>query len=483
MVQGGIAQPRPAAMHAPTLDPSTPPPGGEFRREVNALTRLAAPIVLTQLSMMALGFVDLAMVGKVGAGAVEAVAAVSLGNMWKVGTGMVAMGIVLGIDPLVTQAHGARDAVGLARALQRGIVVALAVSLPVALLWLFTGPVLVAFDQDPEIAAVAHDYLMVQLPSQPFFLVFCALRQYLQGRGILRPMLFVALAANLLNVFLNWVLVFGNLGAPALGAVGSGIATSLVQTSMPLALFAILRLARLHEGAWAPWSREVLDWPALRAIFAVGLPVGVHFAAEIWGFQVAMIWSGWLGATELAANALVLNLASLSFMMPLGIALAAVTRVGNLIGEKRPREAQTAAWGALALGVGVMAFCGLVFFVFRESIGRIYTEEAAVLALVATCMPVAAAFQVFDGAQVVASGILRGMGSTRPSAVANVVGYYVLGLPLGYWLTFELGYGLPGLWWGIALGVAAVAVALVVWIAARGPARRKSALASPSGAD
>jgi MATE family multidrug resistance protein len=481
MVKGGLARRTFAAMQATPPDPPTPEPAGEFRREVRALTRLAAPIVLTQLSMMALGFVDLAMVGKVGEGAVEAVAAVSLGNMWKVGTGMVAMGIVLGIDPFVTQAHGARDAVGLARALQRGIVVALLVSLPVALLWLFTGRALVAFDQDPQIAAVAHDYVLVQLPSQPFFLVFCALRQYLQGRGILRPMLFVALAANALNVLLNWMLVFGNLGAPALGAVGSGVATSIVQMLMPVALFVVLRLGKLHEGAWAPWSREALDPQALRAIFAVGVPIGVHFAAEIWGFQIAMLWSGWLGATELAANALVLNLASLSFMMPLGVALAAVTRVGNLIGEKRPREAQTAAWGALALGVGVMALCGLAFYVFRGSIGRLYTDDAAVLALVATCMPVAAAFQVFDGAQVVASGILRGMGNTRPSAIANVVGYYVLGLPLGYWLTFELGFGLPGLWWGVALGVAAVAVGLVAWIALRGPARVKGPLAPRTG--
>lgn len=466
-------------MHTPPTSDPARARGGRLRDEARELARLAAPIALTQLSMMALGFVDLVMVGQCG---VEAVGAVSLGNIWKIGTGMVAMGLVLGIDPFVTQGHGARDAHGMARALQRGIVVALVASLPVALLWLFTRRMLVEFGQDPAIAQVAHDYLLVQLPSQPLFLVFCALRSYLQGRGILRPMLIVALGANALNVLLNWMLIFGNLGAPALGPVGSGVATSIVQAFMPLALFALIRAGRLHEGAWVPWSRESFDLRALAAIVAIGAPTGVHFAAEIWGFQIASLWAGQLGANELAANAAVLNLASISFMLPLGVGLAAVTRVGNLLGAQQAHRAQTAAWAALALGVGLMALCGVAFFVFRDSIGRIYSSDEVVLGLVASTMPVAAAFQVFDGAQVVASGVLRGMGRTRPTAVANLIGYYALGLPLGWWLTFERGQGLPGLWWGVALGVAVVALVLVAWIAVRGPAHAHTELTRVSDA-
>lgn len=465
---------------SPSAVSSTEPASrrAQLGREARTLSRLAGPIVATQLSMIALGSVDLAMVGRCG---VDAVAAVSLGNLWKVGTAMVAMGLVLGIDPFVTQAYGARDALGMARALQRGVLVALAASLPVAVLWLFTGDVLVALRQQPQIAAIAHRYVLVQLPSQFGFLVFCAMRQYLQGRGILRPMLFVALAANVLNVLLNWMFIHGHLGAPALGAVGSGVATSLVQLFMPIALFALIRRGRLHEGAWAPWSREVLDWGAIRAILAIGAPIGLHFAAEIWGFQIVILWSGWLGSNELAANSVVLNFASLSFMIPLGVGLASVTRVGNLIGAGRPDQAQTAAWSALALGTGVMALFGVVFFVFRQSIGSIFVEDATVLALIASAMPVAAAFQVFDGAQVVATGVLRGMGVTRPSAAANLVGYYVLGLPLGYWLTFERDLGIRGLWWGIALGLAIVAFVLVGWIAVRGPKTARRAASEPAG--
>lgn len=456
-------------MDSPADLPSAPRP--RLRQEIRDIARLALPIVLTQISMMSLGIVDLAMVGRVPDAPVEAIDAVALGNVWKIGTAMVAMGLVLGIDPLIAQAHGRRDAAGLAHALQRGLVIALAASLPVALLWTFTEEVLVAMGQDPRIAAVAHDYVLVQLPSVPFFLVFVALRQYLQGRGILAPTLWIAVAANVVNAGLNWVFIFGHLGAPALGAVGSGIATSIGQVLMPLGMLALIRAGRLHQGAWRPWSPAALDPRELRVVLAVGVPVAAHFAAEIWGFQIVALASGRLGQHELAANAIVLNLASLAYMVPLGIGLASVTRVGNLIGERRHSAAQTAAWAALALGSGAMALAAVAFVLLRDVLPRAYTAEAAVIAIGAATLPVAAAFQLFDGIQVVASGILRAMGATRPIAAANVVGYYVIGLPLGLWLAFRRGQGVPGLWWGLAAGLAVVALSLLAWVALRGPGR------------
>jgi multidrug resistance protein, MATE family len=454
-----------------TIDPISGADHARFRDELRVLARLALPIVLTQISMMSLGIVDLAMVGRVSSGAVEALDAVALGNVWKIGTAMVAMGLVLGIDPLIAQAHGRRDAAGLAHALQRGVVIALGGSVPVALLWMFTKDVLVAMGQDPAIAAVAHDYVLVQLPSVPFFLVFAALRQYLQGRGILAPTLWIAVAANVVNAGLNWVFIYGHLGSPALGAVGSGIATSIGQVLMPLGMLYLIRAGKLHEGAWRPWSRAALDPRELRVVLAVGIPVAAHFAAEIWGFQIVALWSGRLGTDELAANAIVLNLASLTFMVPLGIGLASVTRVGNLIGERRPHAAQTASWAALALGSGAMTLAALAFIAFRTELPRAYTAAGEVIAICAATLPVAAAFQLFDGVQVVSSGILRAMGATRPIAVANLVGYYVIGLPIGGWLAFRLGQGVPGLWWGLAAGLAVVASSLLAWVAVRGPAR------------
>jgi MATE family multidrug resistance protein len=438
-----------------------------LKSEIPHLARLAWPIMLTQLTMMSLGVVDLMMVGQVG---VDAVAAVSLGNIAKFGTIMIAMGIVVGIDPFLAQAHGANDRRGLALGLQRGIILALISSLPVIVLWQFVDVFLIATGQDPQIALVAQQYVEVQTLSVPLFLVYSAQRQYLQGRGILRPALFVALAANVLNVALNRLFIFGGLGIPALGAVGSGIATSIVQASMPLMMYGLMRWQRLCEGAWEPWSRDALDPAELRKILVVGVPIGLHFAAEIWGFQIAGLWAGRLGKAELAANSIVLNLASISFMLPLGIGLGSVTRIGNLVGAGRSKDAQVSAWAALALGAGLMAMCALVFLVFRRPLAHAYSEDAVVIGLAASTLPVAAAFQLFDGLQVVASGVLRAIGRTKPTAIANLIGYYAIGLPLGYHLAFRRELGLEGLWWGVAAGVAAVAIVLVVWVAVRGPA-------------
>jgi MATE family multidrug resistance protein len=431
------------------------------------MSRTALPIVLTQISMMSMGMVDLLMVGHVG---IAALAAVALGNIWKIGTLIVAMGVVLGIDPAVSQAHGARDGRAMALALQRGVVIALLASVPVIAMWFFTERLLVACGQDREIAHVAHRWVLVQLPSVPFFLLFTAMRQFLQGRGIVKPALYVAIAANVLNAATNWVFIYGHLGVPALGAVGSGITTCMSTVFMALALFWLIRAAKLHEGAWMPWSRAAFDVRGLLDILHVGLPVGAHYGCEIWAFQIAALWAGLLGAEPLAANTIVLNMASLSFMMPLGIGLAASARVGNLIGAHRARDAQHAAWVALSIGAAVMGLWAIVFVVFRREIPLMYGASPAVVALCAGTFPIAAAFQLFDSTQVVGAGILRGMGRTRATAVFNLLGYYAIGLPLGWWLTFRRGLGLAGIWWGVAVGLAVVALGLLAWIVVRGPA-------------
>ena len=190
---------------------------------------------------------------------------------------------------------------------------------------------------------------------------------------------------------------------------------------------------------------------------------------EMWAFQAATLIAGRLGEAELAAHTVVLNVASVTFMVPLGVGMAATTRVGNLLGAGRPDGAQRAAWVALATGAGVMTGSAVLFVVLRHAIPVLYTTDVDVRVLAASIFPVAAAFQLFDGVQVVGSGVLRGMGSTRPAALFNLIGYYVLALPLAAWLTFTLDLGLRGIWWGLAIGLATVAVLLSAWIHRRGP--------------
>ncbi|MBW2313967.1 MAG: MATE family efflux transporter, partial [Deltaproteobacteria bacterium] len=323
--------------------------------------------------------------------------------------------------------------------------------------------------QEPRLGEAARGYVRVQIPSIIFFLCFTALRQQLQGREIMRPAMWATLIANVSNVFLNWVLIFGHLGAPALGLEGAGIATALNRAVMLGLLVWFVRAADLLEGAWVPWSWEAIEGRGLRQILHLGWPVSLQMALEILAFSGSTLVAGWIGATAIAAHQVTLNFAALSFMMPLGISQAAATRVGNLLGAREPDRAQRAAWLAFAMGAGVMSVAAILFIAFRNELPKVLTTDLEVVALSASIFPIAAAFQIFDGVQVVGCGVLRGMGRTRPVAWFNLVAYWGLGLPLGTWLALRQGWGLAGIWWGLFLGLAVVASALVLWIRTRGP--------------
>jgi len=417
---------------------------------------------------MLLGVVDAVMVGHV---SVAAMAAASLANVWIWGTLTFAQGVLMGLDPIVARAHGARDGARAGRALHAGFAAAAALSVLLALVWLGTGRLLLLTGQDPDLARMAHAYTVVQIPSIPFFMVYTALRQYLQAREYVRPALFVIVAVNLLNLLFAWVLIFGHLGFPALGLEGAGIASGLTRAAGGVGLAWVVFGLGLHRGAWAPFGLAALRAPELRELLHYGLPVAVQVSLEAWAFSGAALLVGHLGATAIAAHTIAINLASLSFMMPLGIAQGAATRVGNLLGAGEPAAAQRAAWVSFALGAGVMSLSAIAFVALREWLPRIYTPDAGVVAATAAILPIAAAFQVFDGTQVVGCGILRGMGRVRPATAFNLIGYWLLGLPLGGWLALRGGMGLAGLWWGLALGLAVVALSLVSFVALRGPKR------------
>lgn len=447
---------------------SDPRPRPSLRKELATLSRLSLPIAVTQFSLMGLGFVDLMMVGRV---SVEAMGALALGNAWKMGTQLVAMGFVFGMDPFVSQAHGAADERGAGLALQRGVVLGLFVSVVLGAVWLCAEQGLVWLGLSRELAAIAGTWLAVQVPSLPFFMVWVALRQYLTGRRIVKPAMWIVVAANVLNAALNWVLVFGHLGAPALGVVGAGLATAIVQALFPFVLLAWVARARLHHGGWVPWSRAALEPAALVAMLRMGTPVALQLAFEVWAFQIMVVWAGRLGEVPLAAHSIAFNLIALAFMVPLGVSLAASARVGNLIGAGQYHEAQRSAWVAFGLGAAWMSLSGLLLLFGRAELPRLYGASPEVVVLVAGILPIAAAFQLFDGLQVVGGGILRGMGRTRPAALFHLIGFYALGMPLAWWLAFERGQGLAGLWWGLALALFAIAIAFVAWIARQGPAR------------
>ena len=440
-----------------------------IRREVRRLAGLAWPVAVAQAATMLMGFVDLLMVGRLGG---DAIAAVGLANPWVYGTMFFFVGLISGIDPLVSQAHGAKRGDQAGRALQRGLILALVLTPPLMLLWTQTEAFLSLWNADDAgLAGDAERYVLAQLFSVPFFLCNAALRQYLQGRELVRPAMWVVAIANLFNAFFNWVLIFGNLGFPALGLEGAGIATAMTRVLSFFLLLTFVRVGRLHEGGWVPWSRAILDWRGgFRPLLALGIPIAIQSSLEMWAFNFSNFIAWNLGTTPLAAHVVVMHMASFSFMFVLGVSQATTVRVGNLIGARVPDDAQRAAWVGIAMGVSVMALFGAVFIVGRGWIPSIYTDDLLVVAAATAIVPMAAAFQVFDGLQNAACGVLRGMGRPIPAVVANTIGYWVIALPLGYFLALHTNLGLRGLWIALTVGLVVVGLGLAGYISRRGPA-------------
>jgi MATE family multidrug resistance protein len=425
-----------------------------------ALIKLGWPLALTQLGQMFMGVTDTLMVARL---SVDALAASALANMWQWGFLAIGMGTVMGIDAEVSQAHGRSDGEAAGRALQRGVVLALLVSVPICAAQAFTYEGLLLLGQPHAVALLAQQYNLVKLPTTPCFLLFIALKQYLQGRALVAPATWVMWIANILHLLGNWALIFGHLGMPALGFVGAAWASAVTTAFLPLGLFIATRAFRLHEGAWRPWDRASFALAPLLQTLRLGVPVGMQIALEAWAFAGASVMAGWISVANVSAHQIVLNMAALAFMVPLGLSMGTATRIGNLIGEGDVRAMRSAVRASLVLGGGVMGFSAVAFTVLRAELPRLFTDDAQLIALAAAILPLASAFQLADGLQVVAGGALRGMGRPNAAALINLVGYYAFALPVAYALAFHFELGLVGIWIALALGLFAVASGLVLW--------------------
>jgi MATE family multidrug resistance protein len=246
--------------------------------------------------------------------------------------------------------------------------------------------------------------------------------------------------------------------------IGAGLATGLTNVLLPLALWYWIVHFELHADAWRRWDRASFDLAGLGRYLALGIPVGLQLALEANAFTVAMIMVGWIGVVELAAHQIVISMASFTFMLPLGVGIGASVRVGNLIGAHDPERLRIACLTAFSMGGGVMVLAAVLFVVFRTELTRLYIADEAVVALGAMLLPIAGAFQIFDGLQVVGGGLMRGMGHPKAGAVVNLIGFYVVGLPLAWLLAFPFGFGIVGIWWGLAAALGGDALMLFIWV-------------------
>ncbi len=432
------------------------------RDHIASLLRLALPVATVQVGFILMGAVDTVMVGHVSP---RDLASVALGNLYFFMTTSFGLGTLFALDPLVSQAFGAGDRSGIARAFQRGFVIAVGLTVLSSLLLTPGRPLLTFLRQPADVIPVAADYALVSIPGVLPFYCFVVLRQSLQSMGRVAPIVVVVLLANLANVFFNWVLIFGNLGAPALGAVGSGWATTLSRWFM---LFALSGIAwPLIRPYLRPLRTEALDLEPLLSMCRLGVPIGIQFFLEFGVFGVIGILMGLLGTIPMASHQVAINLASVTFMMALGVTQATTVLVGQAVGSGDPRRARRSAGAGLLVVGTLMALTGVVFLSIPGLLARLYTPDLEVWALAATLIPVAGIFQIFDGLQAVGSGVLRGVGDTFAPMFINLVGFWLIGLPISIYLAFARGLGPLGLWWGMAAGLAAVALFLLIRVRIR----------------
>lgn len=437
--------------------------------ELREMVRLAWPIVLAQVGIMLLGVVDTAMVGRVGA---DAVAAVALGHIYWVNVSVPGIGLLMALDPIVAQAFGARDGRGMALGVQRGIVIATALTVPTTLLLMPGESLLGLLRQPATVVPLAANWARWNAVGVLPFYLFVACRQSLQAMAHTRAIVVAIVGGNGLNVVLNWILIYGHLGAPPLGVVGSAISTAIGRWTM---LGLLLWFGRRHlRPQLQPWLRDTLRLRALARMLGVGVPVAAQQWLEVGVFAAGAVAIGWIGVTPLAAHEVAINLVGLTFMVPTGVAAAAAALVGRAIGRGDVAAARRGGVAAIGVGLAFMATTALIFVAAPGALARIFLDDQEAIAIATSLIVIAGAFQVFDGIQGVCQGVLRGTADTRIPMLIHLGGFWGIGAPLGLVLAFAAGMGPRGVWFGYLTSLAVVAAALLArvrWRLSRGVAR------------
>lgn len=450
-------------------DAGSPKPAPSWRDEIRATLLLAWPMVLTNLAQTAMTATDVLVMGRLGA---DALAAGALGSNLYFAPMIFGLGLMLATSPMLAtelgrRRHSVRD---LRRTVRQGFWLAVFAAIPIWILLWNTEPILLAMGQQPELATLAGTYVRaLQWGLLPFY-AYIVLRSFISALERPRWALVVAFVAVVFNAFGNWVLVFGNLGFPAFGIAGSGAATALANALMfaGLALVVItdrgFRRYRLFGRFWRS------DWPRFRSLLRLGLPIAGILAFEVTVFNAAAFLMGLISATALAAHAIALQIASIAFMVPMGLSQAATVRVGIAFGAGDAEAIRRAGWSAYSLGVAFMAMTALTMITWPEQLIGVFIDAAdatnqPVVRLAVTFLAFAALFQIADGAQAVGSGQLRGLHDTTMPMIYAAFGYWGVGMPLGALLAFRFGFDGVGIWIGLSVGLAVVALLLLArWL-------------------
>jgi multidrug resistance protein, MATE family len=433
-----------------------------FRSELRPTLHLALPLVLAELGWMSMVIVDTMMVGRLPFSA-EAIGAVSISSSLFIVFAFFGEGLMIGLDTLVSQAFGAGHREDCHRSLINGIYLSFAVApflaLPVWIIPLYFE----RFGVAHTVAVLATPYMRTLAGGLLPLLLYFAVRRTLQGMNMVRPIAFALVTANLVNLFGNYVLIFGKFGFPVLGVTGSGWATAISRTYLAAVLVGYLLWYDSRHKTQLLNTPVQPDLQRIRQLIALGLPAALQLTAEVAVFAAVASLIARLGAVPLASHQIALNTVAFTYMVPLGISSAAAVRVGQAIGRRDPLAARLAGNTAIILGAAFMSSMSITLLVFPRYIAGIYTTDPTVIRNAVILLAAGAAFQLFDGIQTVATGCLRGSGDTRTPMLCHFSAYWLLGLPLGIYLCFRRHWGALGLWVGLSLSLILIGILLLIF--------------------
>ncbi|HZJ08067.1 MAG TPA: MATE family efflux transporter [Trueperaceae bacterium] len=428
--------------------------------EFRALLLVAAPLVLAQLAQNGMSFVDTVMIGRLGP---SSLAGMALGATVFSLVLISCMALVMSVSPLAAQAVGAGRPEEAAKIARHGLVMALLIAVPVALFVANAAPLLRYAGQEASIVASAETYLRAVAFAFPGAFSVVALRGFLEGHGDTRPIMFIAVGGVLLNAATNELLIFGRLGLPALGLPGAGYATSFTYAVMALALGVVIARRYAALRVFSGWKTP--DLSLYRELLAVGWPISLTLGFEVGLFSAAALVMGRFGEAPLAGHQIAIQMSSLTFMVPLGIGIAAGIRVGQAAGRKDARGVRLAGWMGMALAAMFMVFAAATYLLAPRAIVALFLDlrdpvNAAVIGYATSFLVLAGLFQVFDGVQVAAAGALRGLKDTRMPMFITLLAYWLIGLPVGMLGAFTFGLGPRGMWFGLIIALVVAALLL-----------------------
>lgn len=428
-----------------------------IRKEVLQTISLAYPVIIGQLGIIMMGVVDSIMVGKLGP---VPLAAASLGNSLIFIILIIGIGCSIVISPLIAILVGSK------RYSECGVYFRQSLLVNVVLSFIMLAIILIGvnfinhLDQPPEVVNLAIIYMTIVGFSAIPLMIFQTYKQFIEGLSVMKPAMIISIVANIINAFVNWVLIFGELGFPKLGLAGAAWATFASRIFMALVLMVYVMYNKKYKQFDVSFHFRGVNFPIIKKILRLGLPSGFQYFFEVGAFSFAVIMIGWIGANQLAAHQIAINLASISFMGVLGISQAASIRVGNAMGERNIQNIRKAGFTAIVLGASIMSLSGIIFIVFNQFLPTLYISDKEVISIASRLIIIAALFQLSDGTQAVGIGVLRGLMDIKGPTIITFIAYWVISLPVGYLLGFTFNLGVDGVWIGLLIGLTVSAVLL-----------------------